>query len=48
VIVAVPNETAVTSPVLDTDATAELLDDQVAVLLTFWLVLSDRFAVAVS
>jgi hypothetical protein len=37
-----------TSPVIDTDTTAGLLVDQVAVLLTFWLVLSDRFAVAVS
>jgi hypothetical protein len=35
VIVAVPNETAVTRPELDTVATAGLLEDQDAVPLTF-------------
>jgi hypothetical protein len=48
VIVAVPNDAAVTRPVLETVATAGLLEDHAAVLLTFWVVLSDRFAVAVS
>ena len=47
-MVALPSATAVTSPELDTEATPELLDDHVAVLLTFCVVPPERFAVAVN
>jgi hypothetical protein len=47
-MVAVPAATAVTSPALETVATAELDDTHVEELVTFWVVPSVRVAVAVS
>jgi hypothetical protein len=46
--VTVPDVTAVTRPPDDTVATLELEDCHVAVAVTFWVVPSEKVAVAVS